>query len=97
MAAEACVGACFHHACPVPHEGFLHSLHHPTANSLLRFVLLQDELARLVTQEQGKTFQDARGDVFRGLGELHVANFNAGGPSPRDRPHDMQSGSFHRV
>jgi delta 1-pyrroline-5-carboxylate dehydrogenase len=29
---------------------------------------LQDDLARMVTQEQGKTFQDARGDVFRGLG-----------------------------
>lgn len=27
-----------------------------------------DDLARLVTAEQGKTFQDARGDVFRGLG-----------------------------
>jgi hypothetical protein len=30
---------------------------------------LQDDLAKMVTQEQGKTFQDARGDVFRGLGE----------------------------
>jgi malonate-semialdehyde dehydrogenase (acetylating)/methylmalonate-semialdehyde dehydrogenase len=30
----------------------------------------QDDLAKLVTQEQGKTFLDARGDVFRGLGEL---------------------------
>lgn len=29
----------------------------------------QDELARSVTMEQGKTLADARGDVFRGLGE----------------------------
>jgi hypothetical protein len=29
----------------------------------------QDELAKSVTTEQGKTFQDAKGDVFRGLGE----------------------------
>ena len=28
----------------------------------------QDELARIVTLEQGKTLGDARGDVFRGLG-----------------------------
>jgi len=28
----------------------------------------QDELARNVTLEQGKTLGDARGDVFRGLG-----------------------------
>lgn len=28
----------------------------------------QDELAKSVTTEQGKTFQDAKGDVFRGLG-----------------------------
>lgn len=32
-----------------------------------------DELARLVTQEQGKTFQDARGDVFRGLEVVEAA------------------------
>lgn len=30
----------------------------------------QDELAASVTREQGKTLADARGDVFRGLGEL---------------------------
>ena len=30
---------------------------------------LQDELAANVTLEQGKTLPDARGDVFRGLGE----------------------------
>jgi len=35
----------------------------------LHFHLLQDELAKSVTLEQGKTFQDAKGDVFRGLGE----------------------------
>ena len=29
-----------------------------------------DELARSITQEQGKTLADARGDVFRGLGAL---------------------------
>ncbi|KAI8469036.1 MAG: Aldehyde/histidinol dehydrogenase [Monoraphidium minutum] len=32
-----------------------------------------DELARLVTAEQGKTFQDARGDVFRGLEVVEAA------------------------
>ncbi len=32
----------------------------------------QDELAASVTTEQGKTFQDAKGDVFRGLG-VHSA------------------------
>lgn len=31
-------------------------------------LLCQDELAKSVTLEQGKTFQDAKGDVFRGLG-----------------------------
>jgi hypothetical protein len=31
---------------------------------------LQDELAKSVTTEQGKTFQDAKGDVFRGLGKF---------------------------
>ena len=29
---------------------------------------MQDELAENITQEQGKTFADAKGDVFRGLG-----------------------------
>lgn len=29
-----------------------------------------DELAKVVTMEQGKTLADARGDVFRGLGML---------------------------
>jgi hypothetical protein len=34
---------------------------------------VQDELAKSVTYEQGKTLADARGDVFRGLGEcLHM-------------------------
>ena len=32
----------------------------------------QDELARNVTLEQGKTLGDARGDVFRGLGATHL-------------------------
>lgn len=31
---------------------------------------MQDALALNVTTEQGKTLADARGDVFRGLGEL---------------------------
>lgn len=29
---------------------------------------MQDELAENITLEQGKTFADAKGDVFRGLG-----------------------------
>ena len=29
---------------------------------------MQDALAANVTQEQGKTLADAKGDVFRGLG-----------------------------
>ncbi len=29
---------------------------------------LQDSLAANITQEQGKTVADAKGDVFRGLG-----------------------------
>ena len=33
---------------------------------------MQDELAANVTLEQGKTLPDARGDVFRGLGEAHT-------------------------
>jgi hypothetical protein len=35
--------------------------------------VLQDELAKSVTTEQGKTFQDAKGDVFRGLGEFRLS------------------------
>lgn len=31
---------------------------------------MQDALAYNVTQEQGKTLADAKGDVFRGLGML---------------------------
>lgn len=31
------------------------------------FSLLQDRLAKSITLEQGKTFDDARGDVMRGL------------------------------
>ena len=31
---------------------------------------MQDALAANITQEQGKTLADAKGDVFRGLGEL---------------------------
>ena len=30
---------------------------------------VQDELAANITEEQGKTLADAKGDVFRGLGE----------------------------
>jgi hypothetical protein len=44
----------------------------PGGNQALAYVCglcLQDELAKSVTTEQGKTFQDAKGDVFRGLGE----------------------------
>lgn len=29
---------------------------------------LQEEIARCITKENGKTLVDARGDVFRGLG-----------------------------
>ena len=43
-----------------------------TAHAMLRTQGLirdnMDELAKLVTLEQGKTLPDARGDVFRGLG-----------------------------
>lgn len=40
----------------------------------------QDELARSVTMEQGKTLADAKGDVFRGLGEaLRVCVWGGGG------------------
>ena len=35
---------------------------------LLQTIWLQDELAKNITLEQGKTLADARGDVFRGLG-----------------------------
>ena len=31
---------------------------------------MQDALAANITQEQGKTLADAKGDVFRGLGKL---------------------------
>ena len=36
--------------------------------------VMQDELAANITQEQGKTLADAKGDVFRGLGKhmLHA-------------------------
>lgn len=40
----------------------------------------QDELAASVTREQGKTLADARGDVFRGLGELFFCGGAAGAP-----------------
>jgi hypothetical protein len=39
----------------------------------------QDELAKSVTTEQGKTFQDAKGDVFRGLGECVCVCRGGGG------------------
>lgn len=29
--------------------------------------MTQDDIAKTITQEQGKTFADAKGDVFRGL------------------------------
>ena len=36
---------------------------------------MQDELARAVTAENGKTIKDAEGDVFRGLGALLLDAF----------------------
>ena len=33
---------------------------------------LQDDLAKILTREQGKTIEDAKGDIFRGL---EVCNF----------------------
>ena len=42
---------------------------------------MQDELARSVTLEQGKTFQDAKGDVFRGLGEAGWCRAAAAAPA----------------
>jgi hypothetical protein len=48
------------------------TLHCCTLRSLIKVrytaCISQDELAKSVTTEQGKTFQDAKGDVFRGLG-----------------------------
>ena len=46
------------------HKGSFYPL--PTG---LAHCAAQEELARSVTMEQGKTLSDARGDVFRGLGE----------------------------
>ena len=40
-----------------------------TAASLQQGTVVQDELAANITEEQGKTLADAKGDVFRGLGE----------------------------
>ena len=37
-------------------------------------VILQKELARLITKEQGKTHADAEGDVLRGLRECCLKN-----------------------
>ncbi len=45
--------------------------HTVRCDTLLQIVILQfhqDELAKSITTEQGKTLEDARGDVFRGLG-----------------------------
>lgn len=36
---------------------------------------VQDSLAANVTQEQGKTLADAKGDVFRGLGKQATSQF----------------------
>jgi len=33
---------------------------------------LQDKIAACITLEQGKTFEDAKGDVMRGLRKSHV-------------------------
>ena len=51
-----------------------------TLTTLSTFLLipvrvLQDELAKSVTMEQGKTLSDAKGDVFRGLGGSGQALF----------------------
>lgn len=45
-------------------------LHGARCLVMLVWCVLQDELAKSVTTEQGKTFQDAKGDVFRGLGKV---------------------------
>lgn len=42
-------------------------------------MLLQDKLALSVTEEQGKTLSDAKGDVFRGLGASGSDKFLAYG------------------
>lgn len=34
-----------------------------------------DDIAKLITKEQGKTLADARGDVFRGL-EVSICNLS---------------------
>lgn len=43
----------------------------------LCYVLLQKELAKLITQEQGKTLADAEGDVFRGLRKYQRSSFKS--------------------
>lgn len=64
------------------HAGQLLPLRRPFQELINRHM---DELAASVTREQGKTLADARGDVFRGLGEPLQRGQSAmplGRPSP---------------
>ena len=58
---------------PLPHSRILHLAMSSKTVSYAR----QDDLARNVTLEQGKTLGDARGDVFRGLGAAPHASIKA--------------------
>lgn len=49
------------------------------------FVLLQKELAKLITLEQGKTLADAEGDVFRGLRKYQGSTFKGQSLKPEGR------------
>lgn len=53
----------------------------------------QDELARSVTLEQGKTLADARGDVFRGLGGF-VGGITGGARRARTGVADHKEGEI---
>ena len=46
------------------HKATLHSCRHPVDSSRC----FQEELAQVITQENGKTIVDSHGDIFRGTG-----------------------------
>ena len=44
---------------------------------MLHFLMpnsVQDDLAQILTREQGKTIEDAKGDIFRGLEVCHFSH-----------------------
>lgn len=58
---------------------------------VLLCVMLQKELAKLITLEQGKTLADAEGDVFRGLRKSKRSSFKGQSLKPGGRLTEMMT------